>query len=326
MWRSFLGEMEGSLMKTTVLTQRIVHPFDRDDYILLWIDAFMTDRKSRGLAGGSLRFYMQKLHLFSLFCECQAVTQIRQIDAAFLRKMLIWLEETGHNPGGVHGCYRAVRAFLFWWEEETEPVAWKNPITKVRAPKVPDEPLDPVEFETVKAMVATCKGRGFTDYRDKAIFYALLDTGARATEFRMMDIDDLDLAMGSILIRQGKGRKPRMVYLAQKSRQAVRAYLKTRRDGNPALWVTDEGGRLSYDGLRGVVKRRANLAEVEQPTLHDFRRAFALNMLRAGVDIFTVQRLMGHTSLVVLKRYLALTDQDTKAAHMRGSPVDHWKF
>lgn len=58
-------------MKTTVLPRRIVHPFDQDDYILLWIDAFMTDRKSRGLAGGSLGFYTQKLHLFSLFFERQ---------------------------------------------------------------------------------------------------------------------------------------------------------------------------------------------------------------------------------------------------------------
>ncbi len=260
------------------------------------------------------------------FCEGQAVTQIRQIDATFLRKMLLWLEETGHNPGGVHGCYRAVRAFLFWWEAELEPVGWKNPIKKVKAPKVPDEPIEPVGMDTVRAMVATCKGKSLTNIRDKAILFALLDTGARATEFRMMNIDDLDPVAGSILIRQGKGRKPRMVYLSHKSRQAVRAYLKIRRDKYPALWVTVKGGRLTYDGLRGIVKRRADLAGVEYPTLHDFRRAFALNMLRAGVDIFTVQRLMGHTSLAVLKRYLALTDEDTKIAHAKGSPVDNWSL
>jgi site-specific recombinase XerD len=171
-------------------------------------------------------------------------------------------------------------------------------------------------------MMEACKGSGFTDVRDRAILFALLDTGARATEFCMIDLDDLDLTTGAILIRQGKGRKPRMVYLVQKSRRAIRAYLRMRHDNDPALWVTDEGGRLTYWGLRGIINRRAKLARVKPPTAHDFRRAFALNMLRAGVDVFTIRRLMGHASDAVLRRYLALTDQDTRAAHAKGSPVD----
>ena len=58
------------------------------------------------------------------------------------------------------------------------------------------------------------------------------------------------------------------------------------------------------------------------PTPHDFRRAFALIMLRNGVDIFALQKLMGHSELQVLRHYLAQTDEDVHTAHMRGSPVD----
>ena len=58
------------------------------------------------------------------------------------------------------------------------------------------------------------------------------------------------------------------------------------------------------------------------PTPHDFRRAFALIMLRNGVDIFALQKLMGHSDLQILLSYLAQTDQDIHTAHMRGSPVD----
>jgi integrase/recombinase XerD len=60
-----------------------------------------------------------------------------------------------------------------------------------------------------------------------------------------------------------------------------------------------------------------------KPKLHAFRRAFALNMLRNGVDIFVLQRLMGHADLQVLRRYLAQNDQDNQLAHMRGGPVDN---
>jgi integrase len=60
-----------------------------------------------------------------------------------------------------------------------------------------------------------------------------------------------------------------------------------------------------------------------KPKLHGFRRAFALNMLRSGVDIFVLQRVMGHSDLPVLRRYLAQNDEDNQLAHMRGSPVDN---
>jgi site-specific recombinase XerD len=191
----------------------------------------------------------------------------------------------------------------------------------VKAPRVGIEPLQPVELNTIKALIQACPRKCFYGERDRAIIYTLLDTGARAAELCAMSIEDIDLMNGSILIRQGKGRKPRTVYISQESRRAVRAYLKTRQDDNPAAWVSDEGTRLTYWGLNLIIKRRAELAHVEKPELHAFRRAFALNMLRAGVDVYSLQRLMGHADLQVLRRYLAQTDEDTRAAHAKGSPV-----
>ena len=128
---------------------------------------------------------------------------------------------------------------------------------------------------------------------------------------------------GSILIRHGKGAKFRTVFLGKKSRRAVRAYLRCRTDNCHALWVTQEGECLTYWGLREIIRRRSTLAKVKAPSLHSFRRAFALNMLRAGADIFSLQKLMGHADLQVLRRYLAQTNQDTFEAHRRGGPVDN---
>jgi integrase/recombinase XerD len=115
---------------------------------------------------------------------------------------------------------------------------------------------------------------------------------------------------------------PRTVFLGNRSRKAVRSYLKLRKDGSPALWISESGNRLTYSGLRGIVRRRAILAGLEEPSLHSFRRAFAINMLRAGVDIYSLQNLMGHADLQVLRRYLKQTSDDLQAAHHKGSPVD----
>jgi site-specific recombinase XerD len=75
-----------------------------------------------------------------------------------------------------------------------------------------------------------------------------------------------------------------------------------------------------------VLIRHAKLAGVDIPSPHDFRRAFAINMLRAGVDVFSLQKLMGHADLQVLRRYLAQTTDDIAKAHRIGSPVDNNKL
>lgn len=317
-------------MAKTELTQRIfshsAHQAGQDFPLFTWAEAFIVDRKAQNLAKGTIRFYREKLQLFLAYCESQVITEIPQITPNVIRRFLLYLEEAGHNPGGVHTAYRTLRAFLNWWEEEVEPEGWKNPIRKVKAPKVPEEPIEPVDLETVRAMVDTCKEGAFTDVRDKALLLFLLDTGMRVSECLDLNLEDIDLIAGEILIRQGKGRKPRLGFLEQKARRALRSYLKRRNDKYPAVWITDEATRLTYDGLRGILTRRAKTAGVDAPSAHDFRRAFALNMLRNGVDLITLSRLMGHTSLAVLKRYLKQVDIDLREGHRKGSPVDNAKF
>ena len=132
------------------------------------------------------------------------------------------LEEKVHNPGGKCAAYRSLRAFLYWREDEVEPVDWKNPIRKVKAPKVALEPLEPVHLDTVEALCEDCPKITFTGIRDRAIFLSLLDTGVRASEFLYMNLEDINPITGELLIRAGKGRKARTVFIGQKSRKAVR--------------------------------------------------------------------------------------------------------
>ena len=267
--------------------------FSQDTNLLIWIEAFLIDRKAQNMAKGTLYFYTKKLNLFTNFCESQAVKEITQIDANLIRKYLLFLESSGHNPGGCHQGYRTLKTFLKWWFSEVEPEGFKNPIEKVKAPKNRIEPLEPIELETINALLATCKSGSLIGLRDKAIIYCLLDTGARASEFISINLADFNLINGEILIRQGKGRKPRFVYLGEKSRKVIRQYLKRRNDNNPALWITDDGDKLSYWGLKAIFRRRSKMAGVICPEIHSFRRFFALNMLRAGADILSASSYYG---------------------------------
>jgi site-specific recombinase XerD len=210
---------------------------------------------------------------------------------------------------------------LYWWEDEVELDGWSNPIRKVKPPKLPLAPIEPVPLDDIKAMVKSCD-KSFTGLRDKAILLALLDTGARAQEFLSMQLGDINQVSGEITIRHGKGRKYRVVFIGKNARKAVRGYLKNRSDQCQALWVSITEEPLTYWGLREIVRRRSRTAKIETPSLHSFRRAFAINMLRAGIDVFSLQKLMGHADLQVLRRYLAQTTEDIAKAHRIGSPVD----
>ncbi len=293
-----------------------------DDYLPIWLEAFLIDRRSQNLSPNTLRYYQRDLNTFSTYSESQAVSTIDQVTPDVLRRFLLWLSETGHNAGGIHGHYRAVRAFFIWYEKEAEPDNWKNPIAKVKAPKVGKQILEPVSLETVSAMLENC-GTNFYGMRDKALILFLLDTGARASEVCAMDIKDVNAITGEAFIRHGKGNKARKVYLGSKSRKTLRSYLRTRTDGNAALFVGKTRERLTYDGIKQTIDRRAKSVQAENASPHAFRRAFAINCLRAGMNIYTLKELMGHEDLQVLQRYLKVTEVDTAIAHRQFAPVDN---
>lgn len=307
-------------MVTADQTQRTYWIAAAEDDLNLQVDGFLLDRRIRGLASGTLRFYRQKLALLLTFCDDQDVGMVSQISPTLIRQFLLWLSETGHNNGGVHGCYRALRALLNWWEDEYEPENWRNPIRKVRGPKVSSEPLSPADWEAVKAMVETCKN-GVTAARDRSLLLFLVDTGCRAGEALSLELDDYDPITGAVTVRKGKGGKGRTVYVGRQTRRAIRKYLRQRVNRGP-LWLTVHSGRLSYDGLRAIITRRAKQASVDPPSLHSFRRLFALACLRNGMDLRRLQELMGHSTLNLLQRYTRLTDSDLMAAHHEASPVD----
>lgn len=294
----------------------------QDVYIPTLCTAFLLDRKAQNLSKRTQHFYRVNLEKFIEWCDTQAVKTIDQITPELLRMFFVHLEETGHNPGGVHVFYRTVRVFLRWYVNEFEPLEWRDPLKKVKPPKVDIEPLDPVPMGSIRAMLDTCKRGKFTDERDRSILLFLLDTGVRAGELVAMDRQDVDILTGDVLIRKSKSRKPRTVFLGRQARRALRVYLKLREDAARSLFVNDEGERLKMAGLRQVIVRRARRAGVPIPSLHSFRRAFAIAMMRAGVDLLTIARLLGHSDLSLLDRYIKQNADDLRDSHSHGSPVD----
>ena len=293
----------------------------------LQLSEFLVDRQARGLSPRTISWYREKLNVFSAFAKRAHLTTLADLAPNLIRVYLIELAE-GHNPGGVHGFYRALRAFTRWWLSENGAQHQRDPFALVRPPKVPDQVLEPVPLDDLGRMLLTCESDTLLGLRDRAILLGLLDSGCRAQELVDLCVGDYAPLSGMWQVRSGKGGKPRAVFLGERAREALQAYLSSRSETDPTapLFATQSGTRLTYAGLREIVRRRAKRAGIPPPSLHSFRRAFALCCLRQGMDIYSLQRLMGHADLTMLRRYLAQNEEDLKRAHDAYGPVDRMLF
>jgi integrase/recombinase XerD len=293
--------------------------FTGEDYVLVWVESFLKERTAQNLTKGSIKFYREKLKGFVDYLDTQEVKYISQITPNTIRDFLLILEDRGHNPGGIHTFFRCIKAFLkFYWDEVEPPT--KNPIDKVKAPRVPIEPIEGISLEDFDLLLEACARGRFTGERDRAILFTLLDTGVRASELCNINSEDLNLADSSILIRQGKGRKPRFVFFGKKTRKQIRKYLTLRGTEDNALFITRDRERLNYLSLREIVRRLSLKAGIKEPGLHDFRRAFCLACLKKGMNEISISRIMGHTTTQLIGRYAKQTAIDLMNSYK--SPLD----
>lgn len=151
-------------------------------------------------------------------------------------------------------------------------------------------PLDDWEID---ALIAAAQNE-----KERLITYVLLDTGVRITEFRSITPQDLYPSRGILVIRSLKGARPRQVPLTQRSLLALGQWLSTRpKVGFSSQWWWVILGRLG--------KRAGILREV---TPHILRHSMAVSALRRGVDIRSVQLILGHSSLQITEQYLVYVD------------------
>jgi integrase/recombinase XerC/integrase/recombinase XerD len=279
------------------------------------IDSFLLDRKAAGLAKRSISFYALNLKQFTAYCDSQPIQTIESITPDTLRQYLLSLQD-GHNAGGIHAAFRLLRTFFnFLAFDEVMPPEWKNPIKRLHAPKNVLPPLQPISYDDINALLNVSMGR------DYCLWLFLLDSGLRASELVSLDITDINFNIGVVTVRKTKNGRQRVVFIGERTKRALKAYLRSRRDDCPALFVTTDSYRLTYSGLHEVLRRRMKDSGIKGAQLHGFRRAFALGMLRGGCDIFSLQRILGHSDIGIMRRYLAQDDSDSRLAHIKSSPV-----
>jgi site-specific recombinase XerD len=312
---------------------------EKDDVELgALIKHFDLHNRTEGKSAKTVAWYKAILEIFHRFLlDGQKPTQLGDLDETRAREFILYLQEKDRwhrTPGivrrgklktiSIQGYVRALRTFFNWLHKEgyTE----EHRLAKLRPPKAERRVIEALTPEEIARVLGAINPNTDAGARDHAFVILLLDSGLRCSELANATVADINIEGGYLKV-MGKGGKERIVPFGATAQKALMRYLLHFRPEpfNPAiqeLFLTLEGRPLTYDGARMMFRRIAERSGVERLHAHLCRHTFATNYLINGGDVFTLQQILGHTTLEMVRRYVNLASPHVTLQHRKFSPMD----
>lgn len=274
--------------------------------------------------GRSVKTIENYNHYLTRFFQWGSLKDTNEITEEKVREFRLWLNR---QPGtGKDSMKRktqnyyliALRAFLkFLRKRDVESMSPE----KIELAKVPERSLDLISPTELARLFEAANGTDEKALRDRAIMELLFSTGLRVSELCALD-SDLDLTRDDFPVR-GKGDKVRVVFISDAAKDAIRTYLKARKDMHEALFVNHAPGnksneRITPRSVERMMKTYAAKAGItKKVTPHVLRHSFATDLLSNGADIRSVQQLLGHASINTTQIYTHVTDAHLREVHKK---------
>ena len=283
-------------------------------------DDFLADKQYQGVSPATISFYSRN---WAHFIRDTGVESVADLSPGVIRSWL--LAHQGVTATTLATYDRSLRVTLNWFEKRG--YVAESPMKVLPKRRTPRTTVDTFTLAEAQAIIMKAK-QGRHPRRDVALVTLLLDTGLRIGEAIGLRLDDVDWVESYVHATGKTG--PRVVPFGRRAKAVLKLYVdRERRASSPSvrkLFLTRSGQPLSVDaGCQQVsnIVRRAGAA-VRKAGPHTFRHTFAVEFIRAGGDAFTLQRLLGHSTLDMTRRYVHLADTDLRTAHRRYAVADVW--
>jgi integrase/recombinase XerD len=269
---------------------------------------------------------------FIVWATERGLKQPREITKPILeryQRSLYHLRKANGEPisfRGQHARLVPLRAFFKWLARQN--YLLYNPASELELPRLeqrlPKHVLTKAEVEQVMRMPKLDEPMGL---RDRAILETFYSTGMRRSELMHLSIFDLDRERGTVMIRQGKGKKDRMIPIGERAvkwidryQEDVRPDLAVER-GNATLFLTSTGEAFTPNRLTQMVREYVNAADLgKSGSCHLFRHTMATLMLENGADIRYIQAMLGHAELSTTQIYTQVSIRKLKEIHTATHP------
>lgn len=232
------------------------------------------------------------------------------------------------SPYTIQGYVRSLRAFYSWLHREgyTE----ENELANLRVPKAPKKLVEVLTEEEIQKVLSCLDTKTEVGVRNRAAVTTLLDTGLRCFELVNLTTGDADLEKGYLKV-MGKGGKERIVPVGSSVQKILQRYVYHFRPEPSHLTVdnvflTIEGKPLTINGVKLLFSRLAKKSGVKRLHVHLCRHTFATNYLLNGGDVFSLQQILGHSTLEMVRHYVTLAASQVTVQHRKFSPVDRMEL
>jgi integrase/recombinase XerD len=229
----------------------------------------------------------------------------------------------------IHGLGRALRSFSSWAFDEG--YLDENVMRRLKLPKLPTKNPQPLSQDEIEKILSASLDDTSERLRNFSIMMMFLDTGIRLDELTGLKISRIDFAIGEMTVF-GKGSKERMVPIGLQAKKALIDYLSNERPDpiNPqdenVVYLSVDGYPISHGAVEKVFQRIKKKAGLSKLHPHLCRHTFSVRYLANGGDAFSLQKILGHTSLDMTRKYVYLASSDVKEKHRRFSPMDNLGF
>lgn len=303
---------------------------------------------SRGMAAAMLRFiahramlgateqglYNLERHLryFVEWADARSVTHPQHVTQAVLERYQRALHHYRKKDGeplsiaSQRAKLVPLRGFFKWLTRSGEINA--NPASELEFPRAPRRlPMQSMTVEEVERVLVLPDTSTALGLRDRVIMEVLYGTGMRRMEIANLRIGDIDFDRGVVMIRQGKGRKDRLIPMGERALHWVRHYLDRGRDqlawnqDDKTLFLGKEGLPLSLDMLTEMVSKYVKKAALGKTgSCHMFRHTMATLMMENGADILFIQAMLGHAEISTTQIYTHVAVRQLQLVHANTHP------
>lgn len=277
---------------------------NNEDYLSLFLDA----KKIEGCSERTLQYY--KTTIEKLLESIKV--PIRKISTEEIRHYLVEYQKINNcSKVTVDNIRRNMSSFFSWLEEEDYII--KSPMKRIHKIKTKQQVKEVISDEAIEQLRDHCKC-----IRDLAIIDLLYSTGIRVGELVNLNISDIDFEARECVVF-GKGDKERRVYFDAKSKIHLQKYLASRKDNNPALFVTLDAphDRLKISGVEIRIRKLGRQLNMNKIHPHKFRRTMATRAIDKGMPIEQVQKILGHSQIDTTMQYAIVNQINVKISHQK---------
>ena len=285
------------------------------------IDDFLIEQQVRGNSPETQKHYFRCLGLFERF-QSPKNPDISAVSVSDCKAYYIHLSNRNVSSVTVQTYIRALRAFLSWCY--LEGYISENIPKKFRLPKAQKKKIDILTDSEVEQLFRCLSGRDFISIRNYCIVALMIDSGLRLNEVVTIRRDKIHIAEGYAIVN-GKGNKERFVPLGLNSKRALLRYcaIVPNKEKETPLFVKDTLIPINQSTVKQLFRRLKVQADIPRLHPHLLRHSFATRYLENGGDIYSLQLILGHTSLEMVKKYVHLIPSKTVVNFAVLSPLDN---